>query len=537
MRGLGDEQYRDEVWRKLLAGPQDGAVEWDLVVIGGGIVGAGILREAARLKLRVLLLEQKDFSWGTSSRSSKMVHGGLRYIATGDFKITRESVLERERLLQEAAGLVTPLPYLFASRKRQFPGRWSFTALLNIYDLFAGRRDHRFLKPEELELQAPHLREDDLKGACQYTDAATDDARLVLRLLSEAVNDSEADLLNYVAVEGLLKEGDRVAGVLARNVLTGEETDIPARVVVNATGAWADALRQQVGGEKQIRPLRGSHLVFPYYRLPVSQAITIMHPKDKRPVFIFPWEGVTVVGTTDLDHSEDLNTEAAITREEVDYLFELVNDQFPGLQLTEREVLSTWSGIRPVVSSGKLDPSSERRDHSVWDDQGMISVSGGKLTTFRVIALDVLEAVERYLPLQGFDKKLDQRIFTSLADADEQLGECLPADQRKRLLGRYGPGIVDWLLQEQPERLQAIPGTQTLWTELRWTSVNEAVCHLDDLLLRRTRIGLMLRDGAMEHMDKVRELVQPLLGWDNDRWCSEVERYQVICAKFYSLPA
>jgi glycerol-3-phosphate dehydrogenase len=535
MSMLGDQASRRRLWQQLLA--QQGETHWDMVVVGGGIVGAGVLREAARLNLKVLLLERQDFSWGTSSRSSKMVHGGLRYIASGDFRITRESVVERERLLREAAGLVTPLPYLFTSRKRQFPGRWSFTALLNIYDFFAGRRDHRFLAPDQLELQAPHLQAEGLKGACQYTDATTDDSRLVLRIMDEAVGEGGVELLNYVAVESLLEEAGQVAGVRARDVLSDTSVDIRARVVVNATGAWADQLRQQVGGEKHIRPLRGSHLVFPYHRLPVSQAVTVLHPADRRPVFIFPWEGATVVGTTDLDHREDLDREAAITREETDYLLRLVHQQFPGLGVTEADVLSTWSGVRPVVSSGKLDPSAERRDHSVWQDRGLVSVAGGKLTTFRAIALDVLAAAADYLPLAGLDKDLDQPIFAPVAGAEDRLAPLLAADQRRRLLGRYGAAIVPWVLAEQAANLETITGTRTLWTELRWAAAREAVCHLDDLLLRRTRIGLLVKDGAMQHIDRVRELVQPLLAWDDARWAREVERYRGICRDFYSLPA
>jgi len=534
--GLGNKRYRQQLWQQLSTGQHSHTVDWDLIVIGGGIVGAGVLREAVRLNLKVLLLEQRDFAWGTSGRSSKMVHGGLRYIASGDFKITRESVIERQRLLQEAAGLIDPLPYLFISRKRQFPGRWAFTALLNLYDLFAGRRDHRFLAADELQLQAPHLREEGLKGACQYTDATTDDSRLVLRILGEALAAGPADLLNYAAVEGLLQEEDRVTGVQVRNVESGEVIDVRARVVVNATGVWADRLRAQVGAERQIRPLRGSHLVFPYYRLPVSQAITAMHPKDRRPVFIFPWEGVTVVGTTDLDHREDLDREAAITREETDYLFELIHDQFPSLAIGEEDVLSTWSGVRPVVSSGKLDPSSERRDHIVWEDRGLVSVAGGKLTTFRVIALDVLAKVVERLPTVHLDMALDQPIFAEVVEPPELLALGLPAGQRKRLLGRYGAGIVDWLQQEAPANLQAIPGTQTLWTELRWAAANEAVCHLDDLLLRRTRIGVLLAKGAAAQLDRVRELVQPLLEWDDNQWQLEEERYLAICERYYSLP-
>jgi glycerol-3-phosphate dehydrogenase len=529
VKNIGDRDYRQQLSSKLKEDSQ-----WDIIVIGGGIVGAAVLREAARLNLKALLLEQQDFAWGTSSRSSKMVHGGLRYIATGDFKITRESVEEREHLLQEAPGLINPMQYLFADRKGKYPGRWMFTALLWIYDLFARRADHRFLRSNELYLQAPHLNDKGLTGACQYMDASTDDARLVLRVLQEAMAEG-VDALNYVKVIDLLKDNDKIIGVKALNQCNNETLTIKAKTVINATGAWADKLRECAGGKKTVRPLRGSHIIFPYWRLPVSQSITFMHPRDHRPIFIFPWEGASVVGTTDLDHPDSLDNEAHITREEVDYLFAAVDSQFPSAQLSEQDVISTYAGIRPVIGTGMLNPSAEKRDHCVWDDNALITVTGGKLTTFRIIARDVLKAASAHLPITVVADH-EQQIF-SRAEEPEHLRLLLTADQSTRMLGRYGKRIIAWIEQEAAENLQLIPGTPTLWTELKWAAANESVCHLDDLLLRRTRIGLLIANGAQAHLEQIKTLCQPLLGWDDQRWQQEVERYQQIWKNFYSLPA
>lgn len=525
---MNNSSRRQQLWQRIEAGEH-----WDMLVIGGGIVGAAVLREAARAGLKVLLLEQRDYSWGTSSRSSKMVHGGLRYIATGDFSITRDSVREREKLMQQAPGLVEPLRYLFADRVGKLPGRWLFTAVLLIYDLFARKLDHRFLHRQDTEMQAPHWSTEGLNGACQYTDAATDDARLVLRVLQEAMAEG-GEALNYCSVEQLVQSQGNVSGVVARLEGSASTLEINAKVVVNATGAWADKLREQVGGESRVRPLRGSHLVFPSWRLPVYQSLTLMHPRDKRPVFIFPWEGVTVVGTTDVDHQQDMDEEPSIRADELVYLFEVLDSEFPRMGLTVADVVSSYSGIRPVIGTGALNPSAEKRDHEVWDESGMLTVTGGKLTTFRLIAADVLAAAAEHLPELQLSEN-DSPAFSHVAEPEAWL-PALGADQRRRLLGRYGADIIALAEAAPAEQLQLIPGTQTLWLELAWAAASEQVQHLDDLLLRRTRIGLLVPNGALAYMPRIRELCQSALTWDAEHWAREIVRYKKIWQSCYSLP-
>lgn len=529
-----DRDNRDQLWRRVQSGEK-----WDAVIIGGGIVGAAILREAVRVGLKVLLLEQRDFTWGTSSRSSKMVHGGLRYVASGHLKIARDSVQERQRLLKQVPGLVEPLKYLFADRTGKFPGRRSFTALLLIYDLLARRMDHRFLNRDQLAFQAPLWQQDGLKGASQYTDAATDDARLVLRVLQEA-GDVGAQAMNYCAVQSLLIENEgsdseQVVGVVARNVLDNETVSVPAGVVINATGVWSDQLRKHSVEESTVRPLRGSHLVFPAWKLPVFQSVTLMHPEDRRPVFIFPWEGSTIVGTTDLDHQQDLSMEPSISRQEVDYLFAVLESEFPTAGLRESDVISTYAGVRSVIGTGRLNPSSEKREHCIWDENGLVSVAGGKLTTFRLIAQDVLEAAGRYLPALK-DVRNDASVFDSVEEP-ASLRLLVGADQCRRLTGRYGAGIVPWIESAQPGERELIAGTYTLWIELKWAAARERVVHLDDLLLRRTRIGLLVANGASEHLPRIKKMCQPLLDWDDGRWREEVDRYLGLWQSYYSMPA
>lgn len=521
---------RQAMWNTL----QGGDTTWDMVIVGGGIIGAGILREAARCGLKTLLIEQRDFAWGTSSRSSKMVHGGLRYISHGDIKLTRNSLMERERLLREAPGLIERMGYYFTLRKGQFPGRFVFGSLLSLYDALAGIRNHRYFSTLAMQELFSGIGSKGLKGAMYYTDTVTDDARLVLRVLQDAV-EAGGHAINYTRAESLLKNAGQVAGVVLENVETQEKLEIHCKSVINATGAWADRLRNEVNSEKRIRPLRGSHLVLPMTTLPVRDALTLFHPVDKRPVFIFPWEGTTVVGTTDLDHNGDLEEEPVISEAELTYLLEAVHKLFPDHNISRDDIISTWSGVRPVIGSDEArDPSKERRDHAVWCDNGLVTVSGGKLTTFRLIALDAINAATQTLGSIE-SKESDDAIFKT---PDITVADLNTPNKKwaQRLIGRYGQHAKN-LLDTAPdaERLP-IENTEFCLAECRWAARNESVVHLDDLLLRRTRLGLILERGAEVLFPDLEAICAQELQWDTQRWQSELARYQDIWKKYYFLP-
>jgi glycerol-3-phosphate dehydrogenase len=504
--------------------------EWDLLIIGGGITGAGILLEAARRGLKALLVEQRDFAWGTSSRSSKLVHGGLRYLKEGRFGLTLESVRERETLMREAGGLVETQSFAFGDYTGGKPGRKMFLLGLAIYDLMSGRRERHYVDSAQFLMMAPNVGRTELQGGMCYTDAKTDDARLVLRVLQEAQSHGGV-AVNYLAAETLLRTDGKVTGARLVDGIDGSVHEIHARVVVNATGAWADGLRGQTGAAPKIRPLRGSHLVLPAWRLPLAQAVSLMHPTDGRPVFAFPWEGVTLVGTTDVDHGAPLNTEAAITRSEVDYLMLALATQFPQQGLSEADILATYAGVRPVIDSGALDPSKEGREHAVWVDDGLLTVTGGKLTTFRVIALDALKHAMALLP--GWHDGLEPRpIFTPHAWP----GIGLRGSQRQRIEGRYGAATGALLAAAQPGELELIPGTQTHWAELRWAARSEAVLRVEDLMLRRTRLGLQLRGGGAQHLARIRAICQPELAWTDAQWETSQAAYLALWNAHYSLP-
>ena len=528
---------------------------WDMLIIGGGITGAGIAREAARRGLAVLLIEQKDFAWGTSSRSSKMVHGGLRYIASGDYKTTLLSVRERERMLSEASGLVNEMHYVMPHYKGKFPPPWIFNTLLRVYDRLAGKHYFTYFKREAFLSLNPHIKKDKFLGASQFSDAVTDDSRLVMRVLDEAINDG-AQAINYLKAESLItNEQGLVVGATLKDTSSednGQNYDVYAKVVVSATGAWADTLRMQASKQteqsfhKQIRPSRGSHLVVSKERLPIKQAYTFLHPVDKRAVFVFPWENRTVLGTTDLDHPPLDDSEVGITNEEVDYLLTATNTLFNDAHLNREDVISTWAGVRPLISEGsdgkRVSPSKEKRDHSVWLDNNLVTVSGGKLTTFRLIALDVLEKCQEVLAL---DKSVIQNqtidgdhVFSDTTPTHPKF-TALPKPLQQRLQGFYGLQLDTLLELAHDEDLAYVTDSNTIWAEIRFAARHEQVIHLDDLLLRRTRLGLILPHGAMTPLisTRLKQICQQELGWDEQKWQQEVVRYQELWQRYYHLPA
>jgi glycerol-3-phosphate dehydrogenase len=508
--------------------------EWDMVVIGGGITGAGVVREAARQGMRVLLLEQKDFSWGTSSRSSKMVHGGLRYLASGNLKLTSHSVKERERLLQEAPGLIDILPFSWLHYKGKFPGPFIFNSLLALYDLMAGKRYRHFLSKSEAQYQLLNIDTDNLLGATCFADAVTDDSRLVLRVLKEAEQDG-AVLLNYAAATDVIKTDGHIGSLKLKLENERDEIIIKAKVIVSATGAWADKFRQDLGEKAKIRPLRGSHLVLPSWRLPMAQSITMKHPVDGRSMFVYPWEGMTVIGTTDLDNPVVTCVEPVIQEHEVEYLIEAANSLFPSSSISSEDIISSWAGVRPIVSNGGLNPSAEKRDHSIWDDQGLITVSGGKLTTFRLIALDVLKAASKYLPkLNWKDNK--QQIFRQASSVPKEI-KGLDFEVQKRLLGFYGTQIQSLCDCVGQEAWALVPGTKTYWVQVRYAARYEQAIHLDDILLRRTRVGLFCKGGGSGYKNIIKQICMTEMQWSEGQWNQEWDRYINIWNTSYSLPA
>jgi len=525
---MTEHAWHSEQWNQLKQEPDK---VWDMVVVGGGITGAGILREASRLGLQVLMVEKRDFSWGTSSRSSKLVHGGLRYLKEGRMLLTRDAVKERERLLNECGDLVTPLPFLIAAYRDRSPGKWSFSVALAIYNLIARQWERIFYPKTEFKMMAPHINRVELESGMRYRDAQTDDSRLVLRLIFEAKREG-AITLNYTTASPPQRKDGKIEGLSLRNELNGETCFVRSKMVVNATGIWVNNMRPKV--LTRLRPLRGSHLVFPAWRLPVAQAVMMIHPVDGRPLFLLPWEGVTLFGTTDLDHDGDLNQEARISSAEVRYLLEAIAIALPKLDIKQADIIASYAGIRPVISHGEnVAPSKESRDHQIWDDQGLLSITGGKLTTFRMMAFDLLKKARPYLPELKLDKSTP--LFTVPRPQWPQRTD-LTAEVKKRLLGRYGPDAGHVAEAAEEGELERIQGTHTLWVEVRWGARMEGVTRLDDLMLRRVRLGLLLPGGGRDHMQRIAQICEEELGWSDERMAREEQAYLELWKSCYSVP-
>jgi glycerol-3-phosphate dehydrogenase len=499
-------------------------------VIGGGITGAAVLREAARRGLRATLIERDDYASGASSRSSKLVHGGLRYLKEGKFGLTRESVREREELLRDAPGLVEPIRFLMPHYPGSKPGARTLGLGLALYDRFAGRRSHRYVERDEALRLAPAIKSDGLTGAHEYGDATTDDARMVLRLLQDA-REAGAHCINYTEATELIERKGRIRGAQVVDRIGKRTAHIDARVVVNAGGFAADLLRESAGAKKRLRPLRGSHLVLPGWRLPLAQSVAFSHPRDGRPVFAYPWLGVTLVGTTDVDHDDDPRSEPFISPEESAYLLEALAHQFPSSAVAARDCIASYAGVRPVVDSGAKDPSKESRDAAVWDERGLITVTGGKLTTFRPMAMATLHAAAKRL---GRVDLRERPAFERTAPPD---ASSLDATQLRRLAGCYGSAARALLAQTPEGDREPVGGSMVLWAELRWAARHEQVVHLDDLLLRRTRLGLIAPQEHERHRERLRAICRDELGWSDERFEREAADYRDLHARHYGAPA
>ncbi len=522
-----NQSWREKTWSDL-------EQPWDIIVIGGGITGAGIFNMAAQKGLKVLLLEAKDFAFGTSSRSSKLVHGGIRYLRNRQYDVVRESVRERERLLEETDGLVEPLAFIFPSYEPNLTETKMMRLGVMFYDLLASKWQHKSLNKTQTIKDLPALNKDRLVGGVKYFDALVDDSQLVLRVIMDGIRFG-GSALNYTKVIQFLKaESGDVEGVLVQDQsgkLQPSQIELRGKVIINATGPWTDQVREKIGGAPQLRPLRGSHLVFSKEKLPLNAAVTMLHPADQRAMFAIPWENRVMIGTTDLDH-EMIEDETRISRSEMDYLIAAARHAFPEYKVSEEDIISTFSGLRPVINTNAPTPSKESRAHKIWEENGLVTIAGGKLTIFRVMAADALNFCSHRLPSQP---KFDPHAPCFLHPKPLYPQQKSDPDWLM-MAGRLGKDVNEFFKQANPENLHPIEPIPEFWAELAWAAKNEAVLHLDDLLLRRVRLGLLLPDGGMSKIDKVRELAQEPLAWDDDTWQKEVRRYQEIWQKNYSLP-
>ena len=547
--------------------------DFDLVVVGGGITGTGIARDAAMRGLRTLLLDKADLASGTSSASSKLVHGGLRYLEQGEIALVHESVTERHRLRQLAPHLVRPLPFVFPIFDRSPRPLWQINLGLWIYDALAMFRSYRLHKAYRARATAelePALRTEGLDGCVLYYDCLTDDARLTLET-ARGAHEAGAWVLTYASACRFLIERRRVCGVVVEDHLTGRTHEVRARAVVNATGPWTDRTLGLRGDRARLlRPTKGTHLVFQQERLPIKHAVALVNTDDHRVVFCIPWGNRVVLGTTDTDFNGDFD-QVFCSRADVDYLLDVANRFFPSCGLVPEDVLGTWAGLRPLVCPEEegLGASQVSREHTIEvAEDGLITVAGGKLTTYRLMADEVVNEVAQQLRAEGYhiggcptgnvllpggegirwsgdqlvtlgpdgqaaEKELNvllpggegirwsgDQLVTLGPDgqaAERELEERLGADVAEHLQESYGGNwlAVAALAAEDPELGERIvDDLPYIWAEVVQAAEEELVITLHDFMRRRTQLDLRATEAAWSVAPQVADRLGDLLGWE-----------------------
>jgi glycerol-3-phosphate dehydrogenase len=535
---------------------------FDVLVIGGGITGAGIALDASARGLRTALVEKRDFAAGTSSRSTKLIHGGLRYLEHLDFLLVREGLRERAVLTRIAPHLVDPFPFvvpIYRNNERNYDHPLKMRAGLVLYDLLAGRYgfgNHRHLSYDEALKLAPQLDRQGLKGAFLYYDALTDDARLVIEVI-KAAHELGSSIANYTCVTGFIKdEQGKVAGARLRDELTGDEFTARSRIVINATGVWMNdvaGLASRSGAEppKHLRPSKGIHLTVPAGRLPVGSAWLIPSLKEHRFYFVVPWHGRVNIGTTDNDYAGDKDSPHA-ENDEVIELLDAINAYFPAARLKPSDVISSWAGLRPLISDKKARKTADisRKEELFETEGGLISISGGKLTTYRLMAertvsLAAQRLSERFsivsgdagtneLPISGGSMTRGElaRDARRIA-ANEKLSD----ETSRHLAFTYGSNcyqIIKLIREQEHLRAPVVEGLPQILAEVVYAAQTEMAMTLADALVRRTRLAILAGEDSVRCSAAAAELMARELEWDDDELKRQIAQFTVEFEREYA---
>ena len=535
------------------------AETFDVLIIGGGITGAGLALDAAARGLKTALIEKRDFAAGTSSRTTKLIHGGLRYLEHYDFALVREGLKERAELLKLAPHLDDPLEFvipIYAEKRRNYDHPLLVRAGLILYDLLAGKynigRHRRISQTEALQL-APQLDPRGLKGALVYYDGRTNDARLVIEIIKTA-HAHGAAIANYVKLASFRKDASgNVCGAYLHDELTEASFDINARVVINATGVWMNEVRSLSADlsddDKQLRPSKGIHLTVSAARLNVTTAWLIPALGEKRFYFVVPWEGRVNIGTTDTDYNGDKDAPGAVAAE-VTNILQAINAYFPSAQLEPSDVISAWAGLRPLISSGNTKQSTtavSRKEEIFTDRDGLISLAGGKLTTYRLMAERGIDlATEQLRDRFGVQAKpvSTKQILLSggsvnRADLETQAHkishtENLPLATTRHLLHNYGANtehILELKHEDEALRQPLLPDLPNIAAEVIYAVRAEAALTIADVMTRRTRIAML--GAAMDCVEKVAELMARELGWDEEQKTQQITAFRAEYEREY----
>ncbi len=534
---------------------------YDIVVIGGGITGAGIARDAALRGLKVALFEKDDYASGTSSKSSKLIHGGLRYLEQAELGLVFESVSERRVQMHMAPHLVRPLSFLLPVFEDSRVGLELMNVGLWIYDtlaLFRSPKLHDTIRgADKVTEMEPDIRTDGLKGAIEYHDCYTDDARLVLENII-AAEEAGARCENYTEVLEIQRERRQVSAVRVRNTISGIEETVSAACVIMATGPWSDKAIPKLGAGMNtplLSPTKGVHLVFRHEKLPLKRAMTVMSPVDGRVMFAFPWRGRTVLGTTDTyfdGDPDEVHTDAA----DVEYLCKSANILFPRADLKSEDVISTWAGLRPLIHEEADSASDVSREHQIYvNDDGVLLIAGGKLTTYRLMAKDTVKAAIRWIKDAKNDHFADrtlQRPRTKKRPLPGGEGFSDPSPKAVRELGKAlakSSGLAEeltehWaftygsrahalaaLVKDDPTLAEPLqPDLVHTWAEVEYAIGNERVQTIDDILSRRVPMLLIGAEQGLDVVDAVADRMASAFGWDAERRTLEIARYKTTVA-------
>jgi glycerol-3-phosphate dehydrogenase len=527
------------------------SVQFDILVIGGGITGVSIARDAALRGYKTALVEQADFASGTSSKSSKLVHGGLRYLESFEFGLVFEASRERRYALRNAPHLVRPLPFVFPVHKDDPRPLWQIAIGMWLYDAMATFRNiewHQIWSKERALREEPVISPQGLTGATRYYDALTDDARLTLVVAQDA-HQAGATLANYAQVLGLLRAGPKVVGAQVQDQATGAEFEAKARVVVNATGPWTDVLLKMVdaGAAQRLRPTKGVHLVVPRQRVGSRAAITLNSPRDGRLMFLIPWGQFSVLGTTDTDYEGD-PADVRAEGEDVAYILEAARHAFPVAGLVEADIISAYAGLRPLIASDAPTGYKVSREHQILNTAaGFFTIAGGKLTTWRSMAEEMVDESARYLgrehglsPPGARSCPTANRVLpgghipdwpTYLVSQVVELGEWLGPETVTHLVSTYGTRYAQVLAHIQEDRHLAeplLPGLPYLKAEVAHAVRHEMAVSMEDVLARRTHILDQDLDQGLGVAAQVAALMTAELSWSEEEQDRQVETYRQV---------
>jgi len=525
---------------------------FDVLIIGGGITGAGLALDAALRGLRVALAEKRDFAAGTSSRSTKLIHGGLRYLEHFDFALVREGLRERAILARNAPRLARPFPFvipIYENRRRNYDRPLKMRLGLLLYDLLAGRRAfarHRRLNRSEALTLAPQLDPRGLKGAFLYYDAVTNDSRLVIEVIKTA-RKRGAEIANYARVAGFIKNGDgKIEGARLRDELTGGEIECRARIVINATGVWMEDLirldgQAANGLNKRLRPAKGVHLTVPADRLRVDVAWLIPSLTSHRFYFVVPWEGRVNIGTTDTDYGGDKDHPRA-EPEEVNEILGAINSYFPEARLEPSDVISSWAGLRPLITDPRASATTEvsRKEEIIESEDGLISIGGGKLTTYRLMAergidLAARRLNERFNIAAGAASAKDEAIGGEISSNELTITpdllsqtENLPLETALHLLRDYGSDyrrLVELTREDERLRGRIVEGLPQILAEVVYAARYEMALTLADVMTRRTRLTMLAGAEALNCAATVADSMASELGWSGEQTERQIAQF------------